>query len=955
MNKTELISARKRVQQRREADFEKTTVAYTGKIISRNGSVHVPGILNHVWVLPTDESEPEAVYNRTVKDTRPDLPVVVGFFPKSTVLEILRTDVEHLAGYAETGGLDVPNHGETHRSPKAGGEDPTWVDRDLIIDQLYLSPGSGLAVNVSPYEYDSLTGARVYFPGQLNFSIAAHKPAAGLALYVLIYLDTVDNTIKAVAGATSPDLDWLIPTKPDTPAGGVTAGYVRLDGSQTAVSRNDIDQGRRMVFATGLLNRVIFNAKGDLLTATAADAPAILGVGTDGHVLTADSSQTTGLKWAEAGTGWQFVNIITVSAAGDYTTLQDAIDSVAAGGTGVIYADRATYTENLTISGKDITIKAMGGDPSLVMTHSTDPLVVIDGTVTLESDSSNDCFFTAIDCGFNSTISGDNSVDGGGINLFVRGGYLYLPALSIDLTGSVDVTLLYSTVLHVSGPGNDAISINNSGAGTFTAVECNLGDINFTNTNTTYYLTNTQFGTITSGTLGRSDLIAGLDVGDVSSVASGQVLTFDGSKAVFAAASGRAWPAPGKVNIGSTEYADLATAYAAASAGDVLKVGEGTHTLAAKLVIAKTIEIVGVSPAKTKITFSGNDHAVVASESCAIKGVEIESTSTQTGAATFGFGTSGKTVQLTDVKITRTGAAAATYGIYFGPGTIIANRCEINASGGTASSAVYNDTAQGAGTCRLTGCRVSGSTWDVFSDQTGTVITLENTVLVNNLISTVAGVLGGSYQAATTGDLHARGDEAGLLYRASGMRTVTDHLNTAPSVTWITGGDFLTPTADVTLPSQFRAYSTTGSAGSTRFFGYFGSYSASFGARCLCGIDNSRTGIRMDDGSMNNYIELFLETQATGLVKLRYRWSNGGSVAGPTDLWGGAAMPAMYYWLNLARSSNTVFLAYGVDSSANATVGSVTFTGWTPTRNGFFGEHPNGGATVSRASVWDAY
>jgi hypothetical protein len=40
------------------------------------------------------------------------------------------------------------------------------------------------------------------------------------------------------------------------------------------------------------------DAKGDLMVGTAADTAARLAVGTDTYLLTADNSETTGLKWA---------------------------------------------------------------------------------------------------------------------------------------------------------------------------------------------------------------------------------------------------------------------------------------------------------------------------------------------------------------------------------------------------------------------------------------------------------------------------------------------------------------------------------------------------------------------------------------------------------------------------------------------------------------------------------
>jgi hypothetical protein len=45
------------------------------------------------------------------------------------------------------------------------------------------------------------------------------------------------------------------------------------------------------------IQNAIVDAKGDLIAATAADTPARLAVGTDGQVLSADSTAATGLKW----------------------------------------------------------------------------------------------------------------------------------------------------------------------------------------------------------------------------------------------------------------------------------------------------------------------------------------------------------------------------------------------------------------------------------------------------------------------------------------------------------------------------------------------------------------------------------------------------------------------------------------------------------------------------------
>ena len=71
--------------------------------------------------------------------------------------------------------------------------------------------------------------------------------------------------------------------------------------------------------AAGATTKATLTTKGDIYAATAASTPARLGVGTNGQTLVADSTASTGLKWATPASGGKFAQIIDATSTGQTT------------------------------------------------------------------------------------------------------------------------------------------------------------------------------------------------------------------------------------------------------------------------------------------------------------------------------------------------------------------------------------------------------------------------------------------------------------------------------------------------------------------------------------------------------------------------------------------------------------------------------------------------------------
>lgn len=162
----------------------------------------------------------------------------------------------------------------------------------------------------------------------------------------------------------------------------IDASFVDLKGgttNQVLAKNSNTDLDFKWVADASGIPATIFDAKGDLIAATGADAADRLAVGSNGQYLQADSTTATGLKWASISAGGM-TQIATGSLSGTTTTVSSIAgtyrnlvirieDLVTSGNVNVFLrfnSDSASNYRYVSMNSRDGTSNGSGADTGLV-------------------------------------------------------------------------------------------------------------------------------------------------------------------------------------------------------------------------------------------------------------------------------------------------------------------------------------------------------------------------------------------------------------------------------------------------------------------------------------------------------------------------------------------------------------------------------------------------------------
>jgi hypothetical protein len=131
--------------------------------------------------------------------------------------------------------------------------------------------------------------------------------------FISVNFSTANSSNTKPIAIITPSSDMLVELRIET----VYAALININSSYTHAYIETIGGIGGDVAAD-----TIWDAKGDLAGGTGANTAAKLAIGTNDHVLTADSSEATGMKWAEAsgggaGLAWELISANDTAVSGE--------------------------------------------------------------------------------------------------------------------------------------------------------------------------------------------------------------------------------------------------------------------------------------------------------------------------------------------------------------------------------------------------------------------------------------------------------------------------------------------------------------------------------------------------------------------------------------------------------------------------------------------------------------
>jgi hypothetical protein len=245
---------------------------------------------------------------------------------------------------------------------------------------------------------ETLTNKTLTSP-KINEDVAVTATATELNLIDGSIAGTIVNSKAVVYGA----------------AGEVNATTLQIAGTSITASAAELNyvDGVTSGIQTQLDARVeesLFDAKGDLLVGSADNTPAKLTVGTNGYILTANSSATNGVEWAAAPAGYSppTLGSTQISSGATVTTIAGLTLSTPTV-SGLAISDGSIVIEGATADEYETTLQFTDptADRTITFPNATGTVALAENVAALSGAT-----FTGAVSGTSLTLSGDLTVNG---------------------------------------------------------------------------------------------------------------------------------------------------------------------------------------------------------------------------------------------------------------------------------------------------------------------------------------------------------------------------------------------------------------------------------------------------------------------------------------------------------------------------------------------------------------